>query len=295
MGIDLNALAAQLADQLATSSYDTREGDAASRRAPEEPLLAPVVEPPRGVRFCATDARVGDYVDHTLLRPDATRAEVERLCGEALEHRFAAVCVNPAWVAGSARLVAGSRVQVATVIGFPLGANASPMKAAEAALAVRQGAHELDMVVALGPLRAGEWGEVERDIETVVKAAEGALVKVIIESALLAPLEIVRACHAARDAGADYVKTSTGFHAAGGASAAAVALMRMAVGDTMGVKASGGIRDGAAAFAMFAAGATRIGTSAGVSMADERGPGPRPIGELLGGVPASAAAVAPVY
>ncbi|HEX5581254.1 MAG TPA: deoxyribose-phosphate aldolase [Gemmatimonadaceae bacterium] len=297
MGIDLNALAAQLADQLATAPYATREGEGtAQQRVPEESVLAPAaVEPPRGVRFCAEHARVGDYVDHTLLRPDATRAEIERLCAEALEHRFAAVCVNPAWVPACAQLLAGGEVQLATVVGFPLGATASAIKAAEAALAVREGAQELDMVVALGALRAGAWGEVERDIAAVVEAAEGALVKVILESAVLAPLEIVRACHAARDAGADYVKTSTGFHAAGGATAAAVALMRMAVGDTMGVKASGGVRDGATALAMFAAGATRIGTSAGVAMADDRGPGPRPIGALLGGVAASAAAVQPVY
>ena len=263
--------------QLASGPYPGRE---AGLDTPSRPPAVPA-PPPRGVRWAEGEARVGDVVDHTLLRPDATLADVERLCLEAVEHRLAAVCVNPAWVPECARLLRGSRVQLATVVGFPFGAGQREVKAAEAGLAVRQGAHELDVVASLGALRSGEWSVVERELRDVVRAAEDALVKVVLESALLTPMELVSACLLARDAGAHYVKTSTGFHAAGGATVEAVALMRLAVGDALGVKASGGVRDGATALAMLAAGATRIGTSAGAAMADVLGPGPRPLSALL--------------
>ncbi|HEX6630777.1 MAG TPA: deoxyribose-phosphate aldolase, partial [Gemmatimonadaceae bacterium] len=216
MTIDLNALAAQLASQLSTTPEpEERPGGAGGASAGGG--AATILAPPRGVTFVDGDARLGDFVDHTLLRPDATLPDVERLCAEALEHRLGAVCVNPVWVPDCARLLHGSGVHLVTVIGFPFGATRAEIKAAEAALAVRDGARELDVVVPLGALRSGEWGEVERDVAAVVEAAEGALVKVVLESARLEPFELVAACMAARDAGADYVKTSTGFHMAGGA------------------------------------------------------------------------------
>jgi deoxyribose-phosphate aldolase len=178
---------------------------------------------------------------------------------------MAAVCVNPQWVSRCA----GSGIAVASVVAFPLGASVSEVKADEAARAVEDGATELDMVAALGAIRAGDWGYVERDISTVVQAVgSAAVVKVILESALWSPDQLVQACRVAEDAGAGYLKTSTGFHAAGGATASAVALMRQAVGDRLGVKASGGIRDADTACIMIAHGATRIGTSAGVALAD---------------------------
>jgi deoxyribose-phosphate aldolase len=233
------------------------------------------------VTYAREDVRLAGFIDHTLLRSDAGPRDIDVLCQEAGEHRFAAVCVNPMWVSRCRRLLDGTGVSVATVIGFPLGANQIESKADEAARAAEQGAHELDMVAAIGQIRCDDWRYVARDIEAVVRAAPDRLVKVIIETALLGPLEIVRACTVARDAGAHYVKSSTGMHAAGGATVEAVALMRLAVGDTLGVKASGGIRDGATAFRMLAAGATRIGTSNGVAMAACVGPGPRPLAELL--------------
>lgn len=237
--------------------------------------------PPAGVTFVRGQARVADFIDHTLLRAEASRGDVAALCAEAREHRFAAVCVNAVWVPLCRELLAGSGVRLATVVGFPLGASAPESKAAETALAVRHGAEEIDMVAAIGQVKGGDWAHVARDIAAVVRAADGRLVKVIIESAALTPVEIIRACEVARDAGAGYVKTSTGFHPAGGATAEAVALMRLTVGDALGVKASGGIRDCESALRMIAAGATRIGTSSGVAMARCAGPGPRPLAELL--------------
>lgn len=278
MSIDLNALAAQLASQLASAPVPPREVMEGGR-APGEPPMPSA--PPRGVVFTQGEVRLGDFLDHTLLRPDATLADIEQLCAEAREHRLGAVCVNSVWVAEAAGLLRGSQVTLASVVGFPLGAVPSTVKAAEAALAVEQGAREVDVVVPLGALRAGRWDEVERDVAAVVAAAGGAVVKAIVESALLSPMALVKACLAVRDGGAHYVKTSTGFHSAGGATAETVAIMRMAVGDSMGVKASGGIRDGATALAMLAAGATRLGTSAGVAMAEVRGAGPRRLAELI--------------
>lgn len=275
---DLDALARRITDDLARQhgpapgAADATPGSFLSR--------SPQPAPP-GVIWTPGDVRIASLIDHTLLKPEATEQDVARLCAEAREHRFAAVCVNPTWVPFCRDALDGSGVKVATVIGFPLGANQPEGKAAEAAVAVREGADELDMVAAIGHLRSGNWAHVEEDIARVVAAADGRLVKVIIESALLAPLEIVRACLVAMAAGAGYVKTSTGFNAAGGATAEAVALMRLAVGDALGVKASGGVRDCDTALRMIAAGATRIGTSSGVSMAACLGAGPAPVGELL--------------
>ncbi|HEX6049954.1 MAG TPA: deoxyribose-phosphate aldolase [Gemmatimonadaceae bacterium] len=237
--------------------------------------------PAPGVRRDRDGARIADFIDHTLLRAESTRADIERLCAEAIEYEFAAVCVNPVWVPLCAATLGGGRVAIATVVGFPLGANHPDTKAAEAALAVRHGATEVDMVAAIGHIKSGDWHHVADDITAVVRAVGGTLVKVIIESAHLTPLEIIKASALAGEAGARYVKTSTGFHPSGGASADAVALMRLVVGDAMGVKASGGIRDCATALRMIASGATRIGTSSGVSMARCLGAGPVALRELL--------------
>ncbi len=219
---------------------------------------------------------IASLIDHTLLRPDATAEEIDRLCDEAVEWRFAAVCVNPYWVRRAADRLRGSSVKVATVVGFPLGANVSSVKAFEAEQAIADGASELDMVLNIGELRAGNIDAVRHDIEVVVRAARSgdAIVKVILETALLTDEQKVAGCRAAKDAGADFVKTSTGF-AGGGATASDVALMRVTVGPApdgeggsgVGVKASGGVRTLADARAMIAAGANRIGTSAGVAIA----------------------------
>jgi deoxyribose-phosphate aldolase len=230
--------------------------------------------------------RVADFVDHTLLKPEATRKDILKLCAEAREHRFAAVCVNPCWVELCAEEVAGTEVAVASVCGFPLGATTWRAKASEAGEVVSRGATEVDMVAALGPIKGGEWGYVEDDIRAVVeatggRAGRGVLVKVIIESAILSPEEIVKASTVVKLAGGHFVKTSTGFHAAGGATTAAVRLMRLAVGDDLGVKASGGVRDCATALAMIGAGASRIGTSSGVSFVGCLGPEPLSLAELL--------------
>lgn len=201
-------------------------------------------------------------IDHSLLKPDATGAAIRKLCAEALEFGFATVCVNPYWVA----LAAETGVRVATVVGFPLGANATAIKVAEAERAVREGVAEIDMVLNIGELVAGNLRAVEEDIRAVVGC--GAMVKVIVETALLNESQKTQACELAGEAGAGFVKTSTGF-ASGGATVADVALMRSVVGPSMGVKASGGIRTLADCRAMMAAGANRIGTSAGVAILAE--------------------------
>ncbi|HUQ82820.1 MAG TPA: deoxyribose-phosphate aldolase [Gemmatimonadaceae bacterium] len=283
--IDLDALAARVARELARAD---QSGAAMSGRAlTAAPAAMPHSSasgdgaPSAGVRYVRDNARIAEFIDHTLLKAETTAAEVEKLCAEAVENEFAAVCVNPVWVPLCAQRLRGSRVALATVVGFPLGANQPEMKAAEAALAIRQGATEVDMVAAIGHIKSGDWNHVADDIAAVVRASAGTLVKVIIESAHLTPVEIIKASAIAREAGAQYVKTSTGFHAAGGASAEAVALMRLVVGDTMGVKASGGVRDCSTALRMIANGATRIGTSSGVQMAQCLGRGPLPMRELL--------------
>lgn len=205
-------------------------------------------------------------IDHTLLKPEASREQVKKLCREAAEYGFHSVCVNSCYVSFCADLLKDSDVKVCTVIGFPLGAMSSAGKAAEAAAAVKDGADELDMVINVGMIKSGDWEYVRRDIEEVVKAAGSrALVKVILETCLLTDDEKRIACRVCREAGAAYVKTSTGF-STGGATAADVRLMREEAGDSMGVKASGGIRSLKDAEEMAAAGADRIGTSSGIAI-----------------------------
>ena len=209
------------------------------------------------------------YIDHTLLKPDATEAQIEQLCAEAREYGFASVCVNSCYASLAARLLAGSDVAVCCVIGFPLGAATTAAKAFEAADAAQNGATEIDMVINVGAAKDGRWDDVEADIAGVAAAIEGkALLKVIIETCLLTDGEKIEACRAAVRAGADFVKTSTGFSKAG-ATAADVALMRKTVGPEIGVKAAGGIRTCADAMAMIEAGASRIGASAGIAILAE--------------------------
>ena len=208
---------------------------------------------------------IASMIDHTLLKPEATPAQIEKLCAEAAEYHFASVCVNPVYIPLAARLLKGTGVKVCCVVGFPLGAIAPEQKAAEAASCAAMGAEELDMVIHVGAVKAGDWALVQRDIEGVVKAAAGHTVKVIIETCLLTDEEKVKACEAAKAAGAHFVKTSTGF-STGGATTHDIALMRKTVGPEMGVKASGGIRDYETAMAMIEAGANRIGASAGIAI-----------------------------
>lgn len=228
-------------------------------------------------------AGVSGMIDHTLLKPDASRPEIETLCREAADFRFATVCVNPAWVATAAALLRGSGVGVCSVVGFPLGATTADVKGFETRRAIFDGATEIDMVINIGALKSGDLRTVERDIAAVVEACQpcGVLSKVIIEAALLTDDEKVTACTLAKAAGADFVKTSTGF-AAGGATAADVALMRRVVGAGMGVKAAGGVRDLDGLKAMVAAGATRVGASAGVKIVQES-QGHKPVQEAKSG------------
>ncbi len=209
---------------------------------------------------------VAKLIDHTLLKADATKAEVAKLVEEAKKYEFASVCVNPTWVSFCAEQLKGTGVDVCTVIGFPLGANTPEIKAFEATNAIANGATEVDMVINIGALKDGDDALVLRDIQAVVDAAKGkALVKVIIETCLLSDEEKVRASKLSVQAGADFVKTSTGF-STGGATAEDVALMRKTVGPDVGVKASGGVRSEEDLNAMVAAGATRIGASSGVKI-----------------------------
>ena len=211
-------------------------------------------------------------IDHTLLAPEATPDRVAALCDEAIDLGVYAVCISPRWVPVATRRLADSAVAVATVIGFPSGAHRSAAKADEARIALADGAAELDMVVAIGDVVAGDWDAVRADIDAVRAAVPPPTVlKVIIESAVLDPAQIDRVCRVAVDAGADFVKTSTGFHPAGGATRDAIAAMRAAVGPDIGVKASGGIRDAETALAMIAAGATRIGASSSRAILDGLG------------------------
>lgn len=209
-------------------------------------------------------------IDHTLLKPDASQTEIKRLCEEAAQYHFASVCVNPTWVRACACHLQGTGVPVCTVIGFPLGATLPDVKAYEARRAIMDGAHEVDMVINVGALKSGDDCLVEHDIRSVVEVAHeyDVICKVIIETALLTDDEKVRACQAAKNAGADFVKTSTGF-SKGGATVADIALMRRVVGPELGVKASGGVKNIDDARAMVEAGATRIGASVGVKIAQE--------------------------
>ncbi|HET9532718.1 MAG TPA: deoxyribose-phosphate aldolase [Blastocatellia bacterium] len=214
--------------------------------------------------------QVARHIDHTLLKPDATRDEIMKVCEEGARYGFASVCINPTWVREAACALRGSGVKVCTVIGFPLGANAPDTKAYEARRAIFDGATELDMVINIGALKSGDSDLVKRDIAGVVEVARdaGCLSKVIIETALLTEDEKIRACLLSKEAGADFVKTSTGF-SKGGATVADIALMRRVVGGQMGVKASGGVRDLKQVQEMFRAGATRIGASVGVRIVQE--------------------------
>jgi len=223
---------------------------------------------------------VASLIDHTLLKPDATRPEIEKLCREAAEFGFATVCVNPAWVATCAALLRGTSVGVCSVVGFPLGATLGDVKHFETHRVIFDGAREVDMVINIGALKSGDLRTVERDIEAVTGPcrASGALSKVIIEAAYLTDDEKISACSLAKAAGADFVKTSTGF-GPGGATVADVELMRRIVGADMGVKAAGGVRDLEGLKAMVAAGASRVGASAGVKILQEsKGNAPAPTG-----------------
>lgn len=212
--------------------------------------------------------RIEQYIDHTILRPDATEEKILEACKDAKQHGFAAVCVNPCHTALVRKALQGSEVKTCVVVGFPLGANTEETKAFEAKLAIGDGAQEIDMAMNVGALKAKQYDIVEKDIASVAKVIKGkACLKVIIECCLLTDEEKVRACEIAVKAGADFVKTSTGF-GAGGATVSDVQLIRKTVGSKVGVKASGGIRDYATAIQMIRAGANRIGTSSGVSIAE---------------------------
>jgi deoxyribose-phosphate aldolase len=219
-----------------------------------------------------TDGQLAEMIDHTLLKPDASQDEIAQLCFEARKYRFASVCVNPAYVKLCSQLLKGSGVAVCTVVGFPLGATPTDVKVFEAQQAIRDGASEVDMVINVGAVKSRDYELAERDIASVARVckAGNALLKVIIEASLLTDEEKVIACQLAKVAGADFVKTSTGF-GPGGATAEDVALMRRVVGPSIGIKAAGGIRSLADAQKMIAAGATRIGASASVKIMQEAG------------------------
>jgi deoxyribose-phosphate aldolase len=213
------------------------------------------------------NSEIARLIDHTLLKPDATRDQIVKICAEAREHGFASVCVNPWWAPLVAKELAGSEVKTCVVVGFPLGANITASKMFEAGQAIKSGAQEVDMVMNIGAMRSGDIEAVFADIQCVVQESHdaGGIVKVILETCLLTDEEKVSACQTAVVAGADFVKTSTGF-STGGATVEDVALMRRSVGPLTGVKASGGIRSLADLQKMVAAGATRIGTSSGVAI-----------------------------
>jgi deoxyribose-phosphate aldolase len=217
-------------------------------------------------------SKIASMIDHTMLKPDATTGAIEKLCQEALEYGFASVCVNPCHVPMCHSLLRGSPVKVCTVIGFPLGASASVVKSFETQQAIAAGAEEIDMVMNIGAVKSGDIEIAEEDIRSVVKAANGVLVKVIIETCLLTDEEKAAACKAAEAAGAGYVKTSTGF-STGGATVHDVALMRRTVSPGMGVKASGGIRTLDFARELVEAGATRLGTSLSVKLVQDEAAG----------------------
>jgi deoxyribose-phosphate aldolase len=273
--VDLARLVAMIADEVAAETGSAERCRCHAVRADRCPdLLARVVgagatrlgfEAPTGV-----PPTIASLIDHTLLRPEATRDEIGRLCAEAAQYGFATVCVNPVWVPTAVALLRGSRVGVCAVVGFPLGASMTSVKAFEARQAIDAGATEIDMVMQIGALKSGDPLMAARDVQAVADpcGARGVGCKVIIEAALLTDAEKVAACVIAKAAGATYVKTSTGF-GPGGATEADVALMRRVVGPDLGVKAAGGVRDFQKLRAMVAAGATRIGASAGVRIATE--------------------------
>ena len=246
MDIDINALVSRITEEVLKKVGDMN-----------------AISPQQG------DGSVLGKIDHTLLKPDAARQDIKRVCDEAKQYGFASVCVNPSYVGYVARELSGSGVAPCCVIGFPLGATMPEVKAYETEAAINAGAKEVDMVINIGAAKSGEWDLVRKDIEAVVRASRGrALVKVIIETCLLTDDEKVKACQEAAAAGADFVKTSTGF-SKHGATVADVRLMRQTVGPRMGVKASGGVRDLKSALAMINAGASRLGASSGITVAKE--------------------------
>lgn len=232
---------------------------------PMLPRLERVAADPEIAAMHRSARDLARHIDHTLLKPEARATDIDRLCAEALEHRFWSVCVHGSRVAQAAALLEGSEVKVAAVVGFPLGAMDGDAKRYETEVAIDLGAQEIDMVLNVGRIKDGDDRAVFREIRDVVEAAQGVWVKVILETCLLTEEEKLRACSLSVEAGARFVKTSTGF-GSGGATVEDVRLMRQAVGSTLGVKASGGIRDAATALVMLEAGADRLGTSAGVAI-----------------------------
>ncbi|NLY43247.1 MAG: deoxyribose-phosphate aldolase [Clostridiaceae bacterium] len=219
------------------------------------------------------DKDIASKIDHTLLKADATVSEIKKLCKEAKQYSFASVCVNPSYVKLASQLLEQSGIRVCTVVGFPLGATTTRTKVAETVEAIENGATEIDMVINIGALKSGKMDIVKEDIKSVVEAAKGkAKVKVIIETCLLTDEEKIQACSVAKEAGADFVKTSTGF-STGGATVEDVQLMRKTVGNEMGVKASGKIRDYETAVAMLNAGANRLGTSSSIAIVTNKNSG----------------------
>jgi deoxyribose-phosphate aldolase len=290
--VDLARLVAMLAEEVMAQTRGQGRGHRCTCHAVADDCcptrLQPIVEAGAarlGVHAAGGAPQgVAALIDHTLLKADATRDEIDTLCREAAEFRFATVCVNPAWVARCASHLRATPVAVCTVVGFPLGATTPDVKAYETRRVIFDGAREVDMVINVGALKSGDLRLVEQDIAAVASACRdaGALSKVIIEAALLTDDEKVTACTLAKAAGADFVKTSTGF-GPGGATAADVALMRRVVGPDMGVKAAGGVRDLAGLQAMVAAGASRVGASAGVKIVREVTTGTRePAGAAKG-------------
>lgn len=216
--------------------------------------------------IATSSSDLASVIDHTLLKPEATETDIKKVCQEAIEYKFKSVCINTHYVTLVSRLLAGTGVDTCCVVGFPLGASSTRAKIDETYDALKNGANEIDMVINIGALKSGDWNTVKRDIEGVTRAAKNrALVKVILETSLLNNEEKIKACTIAKMAGADFVKTSTGFNT-GGATIEDIKLMREVVGPKMGVKASGGVRDTKTARAMIAAGATRIGTSSGINI-----------------------------
>jgi len=266
--------AAGAADGSATGSCATCSGGCAARCAPkvQEVVSSGASRIGYSGEAGSVPQTLAKYIDHTLLKPDATAADIDKLCAEAVQFGFASVCINPVWVARAAQALKGSEVAVASVIGFPFGATITEIKAHETRRVIRDGAREIDMVINIGALKSGLLDLVRADIAAVSDACHesGAINKVIIEAALLTDTEKVIVCRLAKEAKADFVKTSTGY-ASGGATVFDVALMREAVGPRIGVKAAGGIRTKSDVEEMIAAGATRIGASAGVKIVSGEG------------------------
>ena len=249
-------------DQVYTKVVKQLSGDFNQPKAFAD-TISPTISDTRSREI--TKSSLAKYIDHTLLKPEATEQQIIKLCEEAATFHFASVCVNPCWVKLCSEKLVGTDVMVCTVAGFPLGANTTCLKVDEAVRAVQDGAQEIDMVLNIGRLKSGYLDKIYDEVHRVVEAVRPAQVKVIIETCLLTEEEKITACVIAREAGAHFVKTSTGFNKAG-ATVQDVALMRQVVGDTMGVKAAGGIRDYETAVAMIKAGANRIGASSSVAI-----------------------------